>query len=76
MEEDRMLEERTSVDVLHREAMSVMALGQRANLVLQEQVNDRCAYMFPPLGLGGCKLVRGVIRGSATCDEFKARKGG
>jgi len=30
--------------------------------------------MFPPLGLGGCRLVRGVIRGSATCDHFSARK--
>jgi hypothetical protein len=37
---------------------------------------ERCAYMFPPLAFGGCRLVRGVIRGSATCDEFKARKGG
>ncbi len=35
-----------------------------------------CAYMFPPLALGGCRLVRGVIRGSATCDEFKPRKAG
>lgn len=34
---------------------------------------DRCKYMFPPLAIGGCRLVRGVIRGSATCDEFKAR---
>ena len=37
---------------------------------------DCCAYMFPPLALGGCRLVRGVIRGSATCDEFKPRKAG
>jgi hypothetical protein len=35
---------------------------------------DRCAYMFPPFALGGCRLVRGVIRGSATCDQFRARK--
>jgi len=21
---------------------------------------DRCAYMFPRLGVGGCRLVRGV----------------
>ncbi len=34
---------------------------------------DHCKYMFPPLGLGGCRLVRGVIRGSATCDEFSPR---
>jgi len=32
---------------------------------------DRCKYMFPPLALGGCRLVRGLIRGSATCDEFR-----
>jgi hypothetical protein len=31
---------------------------------------DRCKYMFPPLALGGCRLVRGLIRGAATCDEF------
>ena len=35
---------------------------------------DRCMYMFPPLPVGGCRLVRGVIRSSATCDEFKRRK--
>lgn len=35
---------------------------------------DRCKYMFPPFALGGCRLVRGVIRGSATCDEFRPRK--
>jgi hypothetical protein len=36
---------------------------------------DRCAYMFPPLALGGCRLVRGAIRNSATCDEFKPKAG-
>ena len=35
---------------------------------------DRCKYMFPPLALGGCRLVRGPIRGSATCDEFAPRR--
>ena len=35
---------------------------------------DRCRYMFPPFALGGCRLVRGVIRGSATCNEFLPRK--
>ena len=35
---------------------------------------DRCKYMFPPLALGGCRLVRGPIRGSATCDEFIPRR--
>ena len=34
---------------------------------------DRCKYMFPPLALGGCRLVRGSIRASATCDEFTPR---
>jgi hypothetical protein len=29
-----------------------------------------CLYMFPPLAVGGCRLVRGLIRSSATCDEF------
>jgi len=35
----------------------------------------RCEYMFPPLALGGCRLVRGTIRGTATCDHFTARRG-
>jgi hypothetical protein len=35
---------------------------------------DRCKYMFPPLALGGCRLVRGPIRGSATCDAFTPRR--
>jgi hypothetical protein len=35
---------------------------------------DGCKYMFPPLALGGCRLVRGPIRGSATCNEFKPRR--
>ena len=34
-----------------------------------------CKFMFPPLGLGGCRYVRGVIRGSATCDYFAPRRG-
>jgi len=34
---------------------------------------DRCRYMFPRLAFGGCRLVRGAIRSSATCDEFTAR---
>jgi hypothetical protein len=36
---------------------------------------DRCTYMFPPLAVGGCRLVRGVIRGSASCKEFVPRHG-
>ena len=35
---------------------------------------DRCTYMFPPLALGGCRLVRGLIQASATCDEFTPRR--
>jgi hypothetical protein len=34
---------------------------------------DHCRYMFPRLAVGGCRLVRGVITNSATCDEFQAR---
>jgi hypothetical protein len=34
---------------------------------------DRCKYMFPPVSLGGCRLVRGVISGSSTCKEFTPR---
>ena len=34
---------------------------------------DRCKYMFPPIAIGGCRYVRGVIRGSATCDLFASR---
>jgi hypothetical protein len=37
---------------------------------------DRCKYMFPPLAIGGCRLVRGVIRASETCDEFRSRATG
>lgn len=32
-----------------------------------------CRFMFPPLAVGGCRYVRGVISGSATCDEFSPR---
>ena len=35
---------------------------------------DKCKYMFPPLAVGGCRLVRGVIRGSASCKEFVPRR--
>jgi hypothetical protein len=35
---------------------------------------DRCKYMFPPLEFGGCRIVRGLIQGSATCDEFTSRR--
>ncbi len=33
-----------------------------------------CKFMFPPLDRGGCRYVRGVIEGSATCDEFVSRR--
>ncbi len=32
-----------------------------------------CTWMFPRLAYGSCKYVRGVIEGSATCDEFEPR---
>jgi hypothetical protein len=35
---------------------------------------DKCKYMFPPLSLGGCRLVRGVISGSSSCKEFIPRR--
>jgi hypothetical protein len=34
---------------------------------------DACKYMFPRFAVGGCRLVRGVIKNSATCNEFEAR---
>lgn len=37
---------------------------------------DKCAFMFPPLALGGCRFVRGVIHGSDTCKEFAPRRAG
>jgi len=35
---------------------------------------DTCRFMFPPLALGGCRLVRGVISGSSSCKEFVPRR--
>jgi len=35
---------------------------------------DHCKYMFPRLTLGGCRLVRGPIRSSDTCDELTPRR--
>lgn len=32
-----------------------------------------CKYMFPRLAKGTCHLVRGVIDGSYTCNEFESR---
>jgi len=32
-----------------------------------------CRYMFPRLAKGTCHLVRGVIDGSYTCNEFEPR---
>jgi hypothetical protein len=34
---------------------------------------DHCKFMFPRIGFGGCRLVRGIIRSSDTCDEFSSR---
>jgi len=34
---------------------------------------DRCKYISH-LALGGCRLVRGLIQGAATCDEFIPRR--
>jgi hypothetical protein len=34
---------------------------------------DHCAFMFPRFRFGGCRLVRGVIRASDTCDKFRSR---
>ena len=34
---------------------------------------DHCKYMFPRLAVGGCRLVRGVIRASDSCKEFAPR---
>jgi len=34
---------------------------------------DHCKFMFPRVGIGGCRLVRGIIRASDTCDEFRPR---
>jgi len=33
-----------------------------------------CKFMFPPLAIGSCGFVRGVIESSKTCDEFTPRK--
>jgi hypothetical protein len=35
---------------------------------------DRCRYMFPRLGVGGCRLVRGVIHAGDSCKEFTPRE--
>lgn len=32
-----------------------------------------CKFMFPPLAIGGCRLVRGLIRAADTCDRFTPR---
>jgi len=34
---------------------------------------DHCKFMFPRVGVGGCRLVRGLIRSSDTCDRFTPR---
>ena len=35
---------------------------------------DRCKFMFPPLAFGGCRLVRGLIRGADSCKEFRSAR--
>jgi hypothetical protein len=35
---------------------------------------DQCRYMFPPLAIGGCRLVRGVIHAGDSCKEFAPKK--
>jgi hypothetical protein len=35
-----------------------------------------CKYMFPPIAVGSCRLVRGIIHGSDTCDQFTPRRAG
>jgi hypothetical protein len=35
---------------------------------------DHCRYMFPRLGIGGCRLIRGVIHAGDSCKEFTARE--
>ncbi len=34
---------------------------------------DKCKFMFPPLAVGGCRLVRGIIHASDSCKEFTPR---
>jgi len=34
---------------------------------------DHCKFMFPRLSVGGCRLVRGNIRSSDTCEAFTPR---
>ena len=31
---------------------------------------DACKFMFPKLGVGGCRYVRGAIGARYTCDQF------
>ncbi|HEY7399439.1 MAG TPA: hypothetical protein VH989_00920 [Actinomycetota bacterium] len=33
-----------------------------------------CKFMFPPLAVGGCRYVRGIVHAGDVCDEFKPRK--
>lgn len=33
----------------------------------------RCKYMFPHGSVGACRLVRGVVTGSAGCTQFMPR---
>ena len=31
---------------------------------------DACRFMFPKTAIGSCKIVRGAIKASYTCNEF------
>ncbi|MGQ0679801.1 MAG: hypothetical protein ACT4OM_09140 [Actinomycetota bacterium] len=58
-------------------------MGEKVWGLSKEQVNyrpakretsqcDACVYMFPKLAVGTCKLVRGGIKASYTCNAFKS----
>jgi hypothetical protein len=68
---------RASGPTYARHRMRIWGLSKRAARYRKASATDvrcdHCKFMFPPLPIGGCRLVRGVIRNSATCDEFKPR---
>jgi hypothetical protein len=53
--------------------LSKNAAHYRPALTSEERC-DRCKYMFPPLAIGGCRLVRGLIQAGDTCDKFTPRQ--
>ena len=52
--------------------LSKQEAGYKAALKPQVECRN-CKYMFPRLAKGTCHLVRGVIDGSFTCNEFEPR---